>query len=49
MNSDLDLFAQKRASNLYLPDQILHMLPPKISEVCSLGVDEISNAVSVGF
>ncbi|MGB1412936.1 MAG: ribonuclease catalytic domain-containing protein [Candidatus Pseudothioglobus sp.] len=48
-NSDLDLFAQKRISNLYLPDQTLHMLPPKISEVCSLGVDEISNAVSVGF
>ena len=49
INSDLDLYAQKRASNLYLPDQILHMLPPKISEVCSLGIDEISNAVSVGF
>ena len=49
INSDLDLFAQKRASNLYLPNQVLHMLPPKISEVCSLGVHEISNAVSVGF
>jgi len=49
MKSDLDLFAQKRASNLYLPDQILHMLPPKISEVCSLGAHEISNAVSIGF
>ena len=48
-NSDLDLFAQRRISNLYLPDQTLHMLPPSISEVCSLGVDEISNAVSVGF
>ena len=48
-NSDLDLFAQKRISNLYLPDQTLHMLPPSISEVCSLGVDETSNAVSVGF
>ena len=48
-NSDLDLFAQKRISNLYLPDQTLHMLPPSISEVCSLGIDEISNAVSVGF
>ena len=35
-NSDLDLFAQKRISNLYLPDQTLHMLPPSISEVCSL-------------
>ena len=49
MNSDLDLYAQKRASNLYLPEQILHMLPPKISGVCSLGIGEISNAVSVGF
>ena len=49
LKSDLDLFAQKRASNLYLPDQILHMLPPKISEVCSLGAHEISNAVSIGF
>ena len=49
INSDLDLYAQKRASNLYLPDQILHMLPPKISEVCSLGVQKISNAVSAGF
>ena len=48
-NSDLDLFAQKRVSNLYLPNQILHMLPPKISEACSLGIGEISNAVSVGF
>ena len=48
-NSNLDLFAQKRVSNLYLPNQILHMLPPKISEVCSLGIGEISNAVSVGF
>ena len=49
MNSDLELFAQNRASNLYLPDQILHMLPPKISEFSSLGIGEISNAVSVGF
>mgnify|MGYP001298280777 CR=1 FL=1 len=48
-NSDLDLYAQKRVSNLYLPNQILHMLPPKISEACSLGIGEISNAVSVGF
>ena len=48
-NSDLDFFAQKRVSNLYLPDQILHMLPPKISEACSLGNGEISNAVSIGF
>ena len=48
-NSDLDIFAQKRVSNLYLPDQIFHMLPPKLSEACSLGAGERSNAVSIGF
>jgi len=47
-DSELDIFAQKRASNLYLPDQILHMLPLEISSVCSLGGSEISNAVSIG-
>jgi len=47
-DSELDIFAQKRASNLYLPDQILHMLPPKLSSVCSLGGSEISNAISIG-
>ncbi len=48
-HSDLDIFAQKRVSNLYLPDQIFHMLPPKLSEACSLGAGEKSNAVSIGF
>ncbi|MDA8981549.1 ribonuclease catalytic domain-containing protein [Candidatus Thioglobus sp.] len=47
-DSELDIFAQKRASNLYLPDQTLHMLPPEISSVCSLGGSEISNAISIG-
>ena len=49
VDSDLDIFARKRVSNLYLPDQILHMLPPSLSEVCSLGADELSNALSVSF
>jgi exoribonuclease-2 len=48
IDSELDIFAQKRASNLYLPDQILHMLPPELSAACSLGGSEISNAISIG-
>jgi exoribonuclease-2 len=48
IDSELDIFAQKRASNLYLPDQILHMLPPGLSSACSLGGSEISNAISIG-
>ncbi|WP_416695827.1 ribonuclease catalytic domain-containing protein [Candidatus Pseudothioglobus sp. Uisw_050_01] len=47
-DSELDIFAQKRASNLYLPDQILHMLPPELSSFCSLGSSEISDAISIG-
>jgi len=49
VDSDLDIFARKRASNLYLPDQILHMLPPSLSESCSLGANDLSNAISIGF
>ena len=49
VDSDLDMFARKRASNLYLPDQIFHMLPPSLSEACSLGANELSNAISIGF
>ena len=49
VDSDLDMFARKRASNLYLPDQILHMLPPSLSESCSLGANDLSNAISIGF
>ena len=48
IDSELDIFAQKRASNLYLPDQIFHMLPPELSRVCSLGGRESSNAISIG-
>jgi exoribonuclease-2 len=49
VDSNLDMFARKRASNLYLPDQIFHMLPPSLSEACSLGAGDLSNAVSIGF
>jgi len=49
VDSNLDMFARKRASNLYLPDQIFHMLPPRLSESCSLGTNDLSNAISIGF
>ncbi|MDC1065928.1 ribonuclease catalytic domain-containing protein [Candidatus Pseudothioglobus singularis] len=49
IDSELDMFARKRISNLYLPDQIFHMLPPMLSEACSLGANDVSNAISIGF
>ncbi len=49
IDSELDIFARKRISNLYLPDQIFHMLPPTLSEACSLGAYHLSNAISIGF
>ena len=49
IESELDIFAQKRASNLYLPDKIFHMLPPNLASICSLGHSEISEALSIGF
>jgi len=49
IDSELDGYAQKRASNLYLPDQTIHMLPPNLSSFCSLGESEKSSALSVGF
>ncbi len=47
--SELDLYAQERASNLYLPDQILHMLPTSVTSICALGCGETSPALSFGF
>ena len=49
IDSELDKYAQKRASNLYLPDQTFHMLPSNLSTFCSLGESEKSNALSIGF
>jgi len=49
IDSELDGYAQKRASNLYLPDQTIHMLPPNLSSFCSLGESKKSSALSVGF
>jgi len=49
VDSELDGYAQKRVSNLYLPDQTIHMLPPNLSYLCSLGESEKSSALSIGF
>ena len=49
VDSELDIYAQKRISNLYLPDQIIHMLPPNIVPFCSLGDSDCSRAISIGF
>ena len=49
IDSELDKYAQKRASNLYLPEQTIHMLPPNLSSFCSLGESKKSSALSVGF
>ncbi len=48
-SSELDEYAIERASNLYLPDQILHMLPVSVTELCALGLGDNSPALSVGF
>ncbi len=47
--SELDAYAQERASNLYLPDQIIHMLPISVTKICALGLVKTSNALSIGF
>ncbi|WP_190600285.1 ribonuclease catalytic domain-containing protein [Candidatus Vesicomyidisocius sp. SY067_SCS001] len=49
VGSELDAYAQKRASNLYLPDQIIHMLPISVTKMCALGLTETSYALSIGF
>jgi len=49
IDSEMDSYAKKRASNLYLPDQTIHMLPPNLSSLCSLGESDRSSALSVGF
>lgn len=46
--SKLDEYAQERASNLYLPNEVIHMLPISVTKVCAL-VGKNTNALSVGF
>ncbi len=48
-DSELDLEARARAANLYLPEQIIHMLPTDITAKLGLGLQEVSPAFSIGF
>jgi exoribonuclease-2 len=48
-DSELDLEARERGANLYLPERIVHMLPPGITEKLGLGLQEVSPALSFGF
>ncbi len=47
--SDLDLYAQVRGANFYLPEKIIHMLPVAVAKTCSLGATDVSNALSFSF
>ncbi|MES9913719.1 MAG: RNB domain-containing ribonuclease [Candidatus Sedimenticola sp. 4PFRAG1] len=49
VDSDLDIEARARAANLYIPERIVHMLPPAITGVLGLGLQEVSPALSFGF
>jgi len=48
-DSPLDAEARARGSNLYLPERIIHMLPPVMTGVLGVGLAETSPALSLGF
>ncbi|CAC9491237.1 RNase R-related protein [uncultured Gammaproteobacteria bacterium] len=45
--SDLDVYAQERGSNFYLPESIIHMLPTSVTKATALSGE--SNALSFCF
>jgi exoribonuclease-2 len=47
--SEMDLDARARGANLYLPDRVIPMLPPQVTERLGLGLQEKSPALSFGF
>jgi len=48
-DSHLDLAARERGANLYLPETVVSMLPPALTDELGLGLKEISPALSFGF
>ena len=47
--SDLDVYAQQRGSNFYLPETIIHMLPTSVTRASALGATDKSDALSFSF
>lgn len=47
-NSPLDLEARHRGSTLYLPERTITMLPPAVTPILALGLQETSPALSFG-
>ncbi len=48
-DSEMDLDARSRGANLYLPDRIVPMLPPRITELLGLGLQQRSPSLSIAF
>ncbi len=48
-DSELDLEAQSRGANLYLPETIIPMLPHALTTTLALGMTDRSPALSIGF
>jgi exoribonuclease-2 len=48
VDGEIDVEARARGANLYLPEGIVHMLPPAITHRLGLGLSERSPALSIG-
>jgi len=48
-DSELDEEARARGANLYIPERIVHMLPPDLTTRLALGLHDESPALSIGF
>lgn len=48
-DSPMDLEARARGANLYLPEGVSNMLPPRVTEMLGLGLQRESPALSIGF
>lgn len=47
-DSAIDQEARSRGANLYLPERIVHMLPPEVTHRLALGLQPVSPALSIG-